>query len=123
LDRPKTTDRSATEQSLLDKPIQITRIDVGHIEVGKGIEVQETAIAQPMAVASGEVLDQFPEPLAMPTLDIANLWPTAEGEPLIAMPEPPPMPVIDWAEVAPAMPEVPTIEETASGMLDSQAEK
>ena len=121
LDRRMTTDRSRAEQSQLDKPIQITKIDVGHIEVGKGIEVQETVIAQPMAVATGEVLDQFPEPLAMPTLDTASLWSTAEGDLLIAMPEPPLMPVIDWAEVAPPMPEVPTIEE--SGTPDSQAEK
>ena len=74
-----------------------------------------------MAVATGEVLDQFPEPLAMPTLDTASLWSTAEGDLLIAMPEPPLMPVIDWAEVAPPMPEVPTIEE--SGTPDSKAEK
>jgi serine/threonine protein kinase len=99
-------------QSRLDEPIQITRIDVGQIAVGKGIDVQPTTIAQPMMVATGEMEADFPAPLPMPEIDTGDLWPTSQGASLIAMPEPPPMPNIDWAEVAPPMPEVPSIEDT-----------
>lgn len=100
---------ASPQESVLDEPIQITRIDVGTIEVGKGIEVQETVIARPMSVASGEVRAQFPDLLPMPELDQGSLWPGVEDEPALAMPEPPAMPTIDWAEVAPPMPEVPAI--------------
>ncbi len=98
-------------EAMLDEPIQITRIDVGQIEIGRGIDVQPTTIAQPMMVASGEIRGDFPEPLAMPQVDLRDLWPEASDEPMIAMPEPPAMPDIDWAEVAPPMPEVPVIED------------
>lgn len=122
LDRPKTTARSTPEKSLLDTPIQITKIEVGHIEVGKGIEMREMVIAQPMPVAIGEAIEQFPEPLAVPTLDTASLWATVDEQLAIAMPEPPAMPVIDWAEIAPPMPEVPTMDDIASGIPSGQAE-
>ena len=92
------------------EPIQITTIDVGSVEVGKGIEIEQTVIAKPMEVATGELAAMFPEPLAMPQLDMSGLAPGADQS-LISMPEPPPMPVIDWADIAPPMPEVPTIED------------
>jgi hypothetical protein len=112
-------------ESILDEPIQVTKVEVGHVEVGKGVEIHPAVIAQPMTVATGEMDELFPDSLEMPVLDCSSLWPAmgeqgasaddqeaAEGvPPLIAMPEPPPMPVIDWAEVAPAMPEVPVIED------------
>jgi serine/threonine protein kinase len=100
-------------QSKLDEPIQITRIEVGQMEIGAGVEVHDTTIAQAMTVASGDVADQFPDPLPMPQLDARGLWPTASEGSLLAMPEPPSMPVIDWAEIAPPMPEVPVIEDAA----------
>ncbi len=100
-------------ESKLDEPIQITTIEVGHVEIGKGVERQETVIAQPMAVASGAVSADFPEPLPMPELKVtgSGLFAADFDQPPIAMPEPPEMPVIDWAEIAPPMPEVPTIED------------
>lgn len=105
------SERLPPEKSVLDEPIQITSIDVGIVEVGHGVKVEQTVIAQPMPVATGEVLEQFPDLLSMPDLDLQDLWPEIAEEPLVAMPEPPPMPSIDWAEVAPPMPEVPTIED------------
>ena len=99
----------ALERSVLDEPIQITRVEVGQIEVGKGIEVQDTVIAQPMAVASEDLEVEFPELLEIPRLDTGSLWPSLGDQPMITMPEPPPMPDIDWAEIAPPMPEVPSI--------------
>jgi serine/threonine protein kinase len=98
-------------QSKLGEPIQITQVDVGSIEVGKGIEIQETTIAQPLPIASGEMPIDFPQPLAMPQIDTQSLWPDMGSEAAIAMPQPPPMPVIDWAEIAPPMPEVPSFED------------
>ena len=77
-----------------------------------------------MAVATGDLGGLFPEPLEMPELDCASLWPTktesgqdageqgsltTAGSP-VSMPEPPAMPTIDWAEVAPPIPTVPGIE-------------
>jgi hypothetical protein len=64
-----------------------------------------------MAVASGELAAQFPEPLEVPRLNLEDLWPATGAKPMIAMPEPPPMPVVDWAEIAPPMPEVPAIDD------------
>jgi hypothetical protein len=98
-------------RSKLDEPIQVTKIDVGQIEVGKGIEVQQTTIAQPLTIASAELSAEFPQPLEMPQVDVQNLWPAVGSEATISMPQPPPMPVIDWAEIAPPMPEVPSIED------------
>jgi len=92
------------------EPIQITTIDVGSVEVGKGIEIEQTLIATPMEVATGELASMFPEALAMPQIDMSSLAPAADQS-LIDMPKPPPMPVIDWAGIAPPMPEVPTIED------------
>jgi len=93
-------------ESKLDEPIQITRIEVGHIEVGKGVEPQATVIAQPMPVASGAISADFPEPLPMPELKVSahGLFAADVDQPPIAMPEPPPMPITDWAEIAPPMP-------------------
>jgi hypothetical protein len=82
---------------------------VGHVDVGAGVEQQETIIAQPMMVASEELSVEFPAPLEMPQMNLQDLWPTMGDEPLITMPKPPEMPVIDWAEVAPPIPEVPSI--------------
>ena len=110
--RPKRATPAPPSRSKLDEPIQITHIDVEQFTVGKGIEVQQTTIAQPMMVATSEIEADFPQPLPMPEVDTNDLWPTSHGAPMIAMPEPPPMPDIDWAEVAPPMPEVPTIEDT-----------
>jgi serine/threonine protein kinase len=93
----------------LNEPIQITTIDVGHVELGKGVKAHETIIAQPMPVATGELLDQFPTPPEVPRVDLSSIWPARDGQALMAMPEPPPMPVIDWAEIAPPMPKVPSI--------------
>jgi hypothetical protein len=53
----------------------------------------------------------FPEPLAMPQVDVPGDMPLIDVAATLAMPEPPPMPTIDWAELAPEMPEVPTIED------------
>ena len=104
---------SALEESLLDEPIQITRVDVGRVHMGKGVELGETVIAQPTAVASAELEVEFPEPLTMPELDLQQ-WAGFEQDLAIAMPEPPEMPGIDWAEIAPPMPEVPVIEDDPS---------
>jgi serine/threonine protein kinase len=109
---------SALEEAVLDEPIQVTKVDVGRVRVGKGIEMHDTVIAQPMAVASSDLDVEFPEPLTMPELDVQQ-WAAIEHEPAIAMPEPPAMPSIDWAEIAPPMPEVPVIEDDpASGESD-----
>ena len=102
---------SALEESVLDEPIQVTKVDVGRVRVGKGIEMGDTVIAHPTAVASSELDVEFPEPLAMPELGVQELWAAMEHEPAIAMPDPPEMPSIDWAEIAPPMPEVPVIED------------
>ena len=100
-------------RSKLDEPIQITRIEVGYVEVGKGVELRETVIAQPMPVATNSISADFPAPLPMPQLKVtaSGLFAADVDQPPITMPEPPPMPVIDWAEIAPPMPEVPTIED------------
>jgi serine/threonine protein kinase len=100
-----------TAQSKLEEPIQITSIDVGHLEVGSGVEVQETAIAQPLTVASEALSAAFPQPLPMPEIGGQAMWPSVDNQESLAMPEPPPMPVIDWAEIAPPMPEVPSMED------------
>lgn len=101
--------RTQRRGSVLDEPIQVTRIDVGEIEMGSGVEQQKTVIAQPMMVATGDLAVEFPKPLEMPRLDLADLWPERGDRLPISMPELPEMPVIDWAEVAPPMPEVPKI--------------
>ena len=112
-------------ESILDEPIQITKVEVGHVEVGPGVEIHREVIARPMSVATGDLPDLFPEPLAMPDLDCASLWPTTinQGEDageqdtleadasIIVMPEPLDMPAIDWAEVAPPIPDAPVIED------------
>jgi hypothetical protein len=99
------------DKSVLDEPIQVSKVEVKGFTVGKGVELTETVIAQPMSVASGELAGDFPEPLEMPKMDMQVLWPSLGDHPMIAMPDPPAMPVVDWAEVAPPMPEVPTIED------------
>ena len=106
------------EESVLDEPIQVTKVDVGRVRIGKGIEMSETVIARPMAVAGSDLEVEFPEPLDMPELDV-HQWADFEHRPVIAMPEPPEMPSIDWAEIAPPMPTVPVIEDDpASGESD-----
>jgi len=115
-------------ESILDEPIQITKIEVGRVEVGKGVEIHPAVISQPMTVATGELSELFPQPLEMPELDSTSLWPVVSKEgqdradqgpsgdtqAVITMPEPPAMPIIDWAEIAPPMPEVPVVEDAAS---------
>ncbi|MBN1138885.1 MAG: protein kinase [Anaerolineae bacterium] len=103
-------EEAAPRPSRADEPIQITTIDVGSVEVGRGIEMTDTVIATPMEVATGELVSMFPEPLVMPQVDMSSLAPAADQS-LIDMPEAPPMPVVDWADIAPPMPEVPTIED------------
>jgi serine/threonine protein kinase len=105
-------------RSKLDEPIQITKIDVGRIEVGRGVEMRETIIAKPRTVATSELAADFPKPLEMPQVNVQELWPEEDGKPMIAMPEPPPMPVIDWAEIAPPMPQVPSLEEFSADEED-----
>ncbi len=107
--KPAAPPLAQVERSVLDEPIQVTRVEVGRIQVGKGIEVQDTVIAQPMTVASDDLEVEFPDLLEIPRLDIKSLWPSVGDQPMIAMPEPPAMPDIDWAEIAPPMPEVPDI--------------
>jgi hypothetical protein len=104
----------APAESKLDEPIQITTINVGRIEMGAGVKLEQTTIAQPMSVATGEQAEMFPEPLPMPQVDLEGLGLGVVEQPLIAMPEPPEMPVIDWAEIAPPMPEVPSMEDIAA---------
>jgi Protein kinase domain len=104
------TEAAIPPSSRAVEPIQITTIDVGTVEVGKGIAMENTVIATPMEVATGELASMFPTPLVMPQVDMSSLAPAAD-QALISMPEPPPMPVIDWADIAPPMPEVPTIED------------
>jgi serine/threonine protein kinase len=101
------------EKSKLDEPIQVTKVDVGRVKMGSGVDVRQTTIAQPMMVATGEMESEFPVPLEMPTIDMSEICPSMGGQPLIAMPDPPEMPAIDWAEIAPPMPEMPSIEESS----------
>lgn len=105
----------AAPASKLDEPIQITKVEVGRVEQGKGVELHETTIARPVTVATGELVDLLPEPLPMPQVDTQSAWTSLGSPTVLAMPEPPDMPVIDWAEVAPPMPEVPTLEEDEPG--------
>jgi Protein kinase domain len=116
LDQPKPAAAPAPSpgRSVMDQPIQVTKVEVGRVEVGKGIELTETLIAQPAPVTSGEFAVEFPAPLEMPKLDMQQLWPSLGGEPMITMPEPPAMPIIDWAEVAPPVPKMPTADDTQS---------
>ncbi|HFD40302.1 MAG TPA: hypothetical protein ENJ31_10725, partial [Anaerolineae bacterium] len=111
LPEPEQTPPSAG-RSRLDEPIQITKISVGHIEVGAGVEMQPTPIARPRMVAGGEASAGFPEPLEMPHVDPADLWAGMSDAANFAMPEPPPMPTIEWAEGAISMPEPLVFEET-----------
>jgi hypothetical protein len=108
-DQPPAPPLAQVEQAVLDEPIQVTRVEVGRIRVGKGVEVQDTRIAEPMVIASEDLEVEFPELLEIPRLDIESLWPSLGDQMTIVMPEPPPMPDIDWAEIAPPMPEVPDI--------------
>ncbi len=107
--KPAAPSPPALERSVLDEPIQVTKVEVGRIEVGKGVKVHDTVIAEPMVVASSDLGAEFPELLEIPRLDMESLWPSLGDELMIAMPEPPAMPDIDWAEIAPPMPEVPAI--------------
>ena len=107
---PLPVQESALEEAVLDEPIQVTKVDVGRVDMGKGIETGKTVIAQPTAVAGPDLDVEFPEPLAMPVLDVQE-WAATEQGPAIEMPEPPTIPDIDWAEIAPPMPEVPKIED------------
>jgi hypothetical protein len=103
--------------ALADRPvrasgqIQITTIDVGSVEMGRGIETQDTTIVTPLAVATGELASLFPEPIAMPSIDTSSLSMSLGDQNMPEMPAPPPIPVIKWADMIPSLPAVPTIEE------------
>jgi hypothetical protein len=99
------------EESVLDEPIQISKVEVTGFSVGSGVELTRTDFAKPMPVASDDLTGDFPAPLEMPPIDIQVLQPSLGDQPMISMPELPTMPIIDWAEVAPPMPKVPTIED------------
>jgi hypothetical protein len=107
---PLPVQESALEEAVLDEPIQVTKVDVGRVHIGKGVEASETVIARPTAVAGPDLDVEFPEPLDMPHLEV-HKWAATEQGPAIEMPEPPPIPDVDWAEIAPAMPKVPKIED------------
>jgi hypothetical protein len=107
---PLPVQESALEEAVLDEPIQVTKVDIGRVQIGKGIETSETVIVQPTAVAGPDLDVEFPDPLPMPHLEVQQ-WAATEQGPAIEMPEPPPIPDIDWAEIAPPMPEVPKIED------------
>lgn len=96
------------------EPIQVTKVDVGQITIGSGVQVHETVITQPIAVVPEDLGAQFPAPLDMPQLDMTGLWPVSGDQSLVVMPEPPAMPVIDWAQVAPPIDSVPTIDDVAT---------
>ncbi len=98
-----------------EEAIQVTRIEVGSIEAGKGIEMHPTVIAEPLAVAGEPLAVEFPPPLEMPQINLDALWPLTGGGPAFTMPEPPPMPTVDWGEIAPLMPQMPTIQESQEG--------
>jgi hypothetical protein len=102
------------ERSLMDRPIQVTKVEVGRVDVGKGVEMTETIIAQPMPILAGDLEVEFPAPLEMPKLDMQGLGSSSAYQLMLTMPEPPAMPVIDWGEIAPPMPEVPTLESVTS---------
>jgi len=119
LEHPPQGAQLSPTRSPAGEPILRTRIEVRNsgLGVGSGVELHETIIARPMTVATGELAVQFPEPLEMPQIDIASMWPTAQDQGG-AMPEPPPMPEIDWADIAPPMPEIPRIEDISIAMED-----
>lgn len=108
LDAPPAHAPTKPKGSILDEPIQQTRVEVGRIEVGKGVDIHDTIIAEPVTTIASHLESEFPEPLEMPQIDAAALWSSLSAQVVIPMPEPLPMPDIDWAEVAPPMPEVPT---------------
>ncbi len=114
LEQPKPAAPLPPARSKLDEPIQVTKVDVGRVEVGEGVELHETTISQPLTVAGSEMAIQFPDPLEMPQIDAQGLWPEPDGRPVIAMPEPPPMPSVDWGELVPPMPDVPSIHDAST---------
>jgi len=116
--QPATPSPPPPSRAVLDEAIQVTRVDVGEIEVGSGVEVQETVIAQPMMVATDTLDVEFPAPLEMPQLGLQDLWPEMGGGILISMPEPPQMPDIDWAEAALPMPEVPQFTDVSDSEVE-----
>jgi hypothetical protein len=119
LQQPTPVGLTQAPESILDEPIQVTKVEVGRVRMGKGLEVRETAIAQPMQVATGDLADMVPEALPMPSIDMAGLCLEMDCQEILAMPELAPMPEIDWAEVAPPMPEVPTLEQ-AIGTIENK---
>ena len=100
-----------SSSSILDEPIQVTKVEVGKVKTGKGPEIKKISILQPLSVTSGEVAAQFPDPLEMPELGSQDLWEVVMSDSLITMPDALEMPVIDWAEAAPSMPDVPVFED------------
>jgi hypothetical protein len=110
LAQPQAEAQPLAAGSAVAEPIQRSKVEVGSIEVGEGVEMADTVIATPLAVAGPELTGQFPEPLEMPHVDVAGL--SSPGEQgTIAMPEPLPMPEIDWAELVPPLSEAPPVEE------------
>jgi hypothetical protein len=99
--------------------IQITTIDVGKVEMGKGIEAQAISIVTPLTVATGELATLFPEPVAMPVVDTSSLSMALGDANMPAMPEPPPIPQIRWADMVPPLPAVSTVETTELEQTDA----
>jgi serine/threonine protein kinase len=101
-------------EDILDEPILRTKIDVGSLGVGEGIQMTDVEIFRPTPVATGEVLNLFPEAPVVPRIEVKALQSVMGDRLVLAMPEPPSMPEIDWADIAPPMPEVPVFDDDAT---------
>jgi serine/threonine protein kinase len=108
----KAASQRPSSSSILDEPIQVTKVEVGKVKTGEGPRIEKISILQPLSVTSGEIAAQFPEPLEMPELGSQDLWEVVMSDSQITMPDALEMPVIDWAEAAPPMPEVPVFEDS-----------
>ena len=74
------------EESVLDEPIQVSKVEVTGFTVGSGVELTHTDFAKPMPVASDALTGDFPAPLEMPPIDIQVLQPSLGDQPMISMP-------------------------------------
>jgi len=111
LDREKEDVPAAQPASVLDEPILRTKVDVGSLVVGRGIQMHDVVIFRPSPVATGDVLDLFPKAPEVPRIEVKVLQSVMGERLVLPMPEPLPMPSIDWGDIAPPMPEVPVIED------------
>ena len=101
-----------TSDDVLAQPIQITKIDVGSVEVGAGDTVAGHRHRQAHVGSDRRCARPVPRALEVPTIVPEDLWAFVLDLAPVVMPEPPPMPTIDWAEIAPPMPEVPTFDDS-----------